>query len=160
MYGYAINDPVNFIDPDGLVAGLVRWDPSRFSHPSAPYNTNPNYSPGVSYVNDYVVDALGGSSDFIGNYFDMRKAKTIGADKYFHCLANCQAAQRGSGGVAAAEWISEKREQWDILVKEDPLSACVADMFANAIGRRGAGGDSPCSEVCGQFRPRGLDLKY
>ena len=29
---------------------------------------------------------------FAKNYFDMREANTIGADKYFHCKANAQAA--------------------------------------------------------------------
>jgi len=44
--------------------------------------------------------------DFVHNYRAMRKANTIGADKYFHCPANCQASQRGSAGSATAELMS------------------------------------------------------
>ena len=32
--------------------------------------------------------------DFWKNYSNMREAKTIGADQYFHCMANCQARLR------------------------------------------------------------------
>ena len=32
---------------------------------------------------------LGAGQDFARNYNNMRQANTIGADKYFHCVANC-----------------------------------------------------------------------
>lgn len=45
------------------------------------------------------VQAAGGAvMDFMQNYIDMRKANTIGGDKYFHCKANCEASRRGAAG--------------------------------------------------------------
>jgi RHS repeat-associated protein len=83
LYGYVVNDPVNFVDPAGTWAG-----------PADIYN----YWRGVG--------------DFIETYVDMREAnwKAPGTDKYFHCKANCEAAQRGPGGVDAACTVSDTRE--------------------------------------------------
>jgi len=89
----------------------------------------------------------------------MRDANTIGADKYFHCMANCQAAREGLGGRDAAAIISEGRELTDQHIKRDPSSACDADRAANGQGRNGDP-TIPCSQVCGSLRPNGLDLRY
>ncbi|GAB1355761.1 hypothetical protein MASR1M12_45100 [Erysipelotrichia bacterium] len=90
----------------------------------------------------------------------MREANTIGADKYFHCKANCEAV-RCLGGKYVAETISEAREQFDHLIKGDPTWACNEDRNANFIGQQGGEHlDVPCSTICQQFRPRGLDPKY
>ncbi|WAR23471.1 SAA-like protein [Mya arenaria] len=43
---------------------------------------------------------------------DMRRANTIGADKYFHARGNYEAARRGTGGRHAATLISNAREYW------------------------------------------------
>ena len=131
LYGYCVNDPINFMDPLGL------WeDPVEFWK-----------------------DFAGGASDLYRNYQDMKDANTIGADKYFHCLANCQASRRGLGGEEAAEKISEGREWFDEKIKGDPPSACNADRAANNQGRRGNRKQS-CKAVCGSLRPSGLNSKY
>lgn len=57
--------------------------------------------------NDHVA---GATDDFIDNYNDMRDANTIGADKFFHCKASCEASQRGPIGGRTAEAISDTRE--------------------------------------------------
>lgn len=44
-----------------------------------------------------------GAWDMWRAYSDMREANYIGADKYFHARGNFDAAQRGPGGVWAAE---------------------------------------------------------
>ena len=36
------------------------------------------------------------------SFSDMKKANTIGADKYFHAKGNYEAAKRGTGGKHAA----------------------------------------------------------
>ena len=126
-----MNDPVNFVDPSGLKAGDW-WDPR-------------SYYPG---------QAAGGAVDFARNYRDMRNANTIGADKYFHCMANCQATQRGPGGADAAKAISEGRELFDQYIKGDSIKACNADRAANVQGQNGAG--SICSQACGSLKPGGL----
>lgn len=98
---------------------------------------------------------------FGGNYHDMRSANTIGADKYFHCKANCEAAQRGSGGDSAACTISDTREFFDQWVKGDPAAASADDQSANRAGRSGGTLDpSPCEILCGGLRPPGLSQQY
>jgi hypothetical protein len=43
-------------------------------------------------------DFGGGVRDFLANYNKMVEVKVKGADRYFHCMANCEATQRGPGG--------------------------------------------------------------
>jgi RHS repeat-associated protein len=98
---------------------------------------------------------------FIANYFDMRDANTIGGDKYFHCKANCEAAQLGPLAANQAESFSNFREFVDRLTG-DPPAASAADQNANEVGRRGglANPGGSCSIICDQFRPNGLPPQY
>lgn len=143
-YVYVSNNPLYYIDP----LGLNQMNRS----PYAPGSSSP------SYVGGFV----GGAFDFGKNYMDMREAWWKGADKYFHCKANCEAAQRGEGGQDVAECISDTREWYDQNVKGDPASASAADQAANLHGRS-QGTLSPkgdCRQMCSQFRPNGLPNKY
>ena len=65
----------------------------------------------------------------------MKNAKTVGANKYFHCVANCQAAKQGYVGDTVANVTSETREQIDERVKGDSRAVCDADRAANSLGR-------------------------
>jgi hypothetical protein len=100
--------------------------------------------------------------DFTSNYQNMRDANTIGADKYFHCKANCEATQRGKTGEFVAETISDGREWVDMNIKGDSKSASDADQKANHHGRKEGkkNVDKSCIDICAPFRPTGLDLKY
>jgi hypothetical protein len=101
------------------------------------------------------------TGDFLQNYRDMRNANTIGADKYFHCKANCEAARRGESGEAMACTSSDTREWFDQKVKGDPLSASLADQNANEYGRGwGANTNLPCDLACMPYRPNGLSPRY
>jgi len=131
LYSYAGNNPVNFIDTMGL------W-------------VNP-----FTYWKDFG----GGAGDFLKNYNDMRDANTIGADKYFHCMANCEASKRGSGGEDAAIGISEAREWFDENIKGDSQCYCDEDRAANAQGRN-CPPEKSCKEQCKSLRPTGLDSRY
>lgn len=51
-----------------------------------------------------------GVMDFVWNYIDMRQSNITRSDKYFHCKANREAAQRGRGGRSAACDVSNARE--------------------------------------------------
>ncbi|WP_353411421.1 RHS repeat-associated core domain-containing protein, partial [Pseudoteredinibacter isoporae] len=118
----------------------------------------------VAHPDDATKDdhAEGAIQDFIDNYQDMREANTIGADKYFHCMANCEASQRGNTAEEIAEIISNTREWVDQNIKGDPESASEADQRANIYGRlqgrNNAGGS--CRALCSPFRPKGLERIY
>jgi RHS repeat-associated protein len=102
---------------------------------------------------------IGAMKDFIDNYREMRRRNTIGADPYFHCMANCQASNRGPIGAAVASVISEGREIYDQYVpwKRDTLEQCNADRAANRQGRRNSQNQNQsCEQRCGSLRPKGL----
>jgi Serum amyloid A protein len=86
----------------------------------------------------------------------MRTANTVGADKFFHCMANCQSARRGSVGTWLSRVIGEGRELSDQYIKGDSPEACDADRAANATGRSGGGQCGSCEDVCSVYRPNGL----
>ena len=136
-YAYVGNNPINFIDINGL---------------------NKQYWKDVQY---FYPDVFGATNDFFRNYKDMRNANTIGADKYFHCKANCQASKRGAGGRLQSRLISETREQFDHRIKGDSLESCNADREANDHGRDiGFESMKQCNQICEIFRPNGLNSKY
>ena len=135
LYGYVLGDPVDFVDPSGLL-----FAPNAGSTSS---NT-------IKWWNNF----FNGSGDFLDNYKNMRDANTIGADKYFHCMANCQASNRGDGGWTAANWISDFREWYQEPF--DGPKACEEDQEANRQGRKGGN----CQKTCERLRPPSLDSKW
>ncbi|XP_053383343.1 serum amyloid A-2 protein-like [Mercenaria mercenaria] len=100
---------------------------------------------------NYARDFAGGSRDMWRAYSDMRRAITIGADKYFHARGNYEAARRGTGGRHAATLISNARE-WVQGGSGRGAQDSAADQEANRWGRNG--GDP------NRFRPNGLDRRY
>ena len=139
LYRYVQNNPISNIDPYGL------WT-----------------LPSPAHVVNYWGEVIGATGDFVQNYQNMRQAKWIGADKYFHCKANCEAAQRGPGGEDTACTISDTREWWDQNIKGYPASDSAADQIANRYGR-GQGAMNPggsCAATCAPFRPTGLPPQY
>lgn len=112
-------------------------------------------------------EAAKAGGNFSRNYGDMRDANTIGADKYFHCKANCEASSLGETGEAVARTISNGREIVDQRIKGDPKSASLADQRANLAGRsarqrirEGSSGAHQCTAACDHFRPNGLSKRY
>jgi RHS repeat-associated protein len=148
VYAYAFGNPVALVDPTGLTPPL--------SAPAALRNVVRKVWPSPGIANQ----VSGAAGDFARNYRDMRDANTIGADKYFHCKANCQATQRGWIGENTACLISNSRETVDQYLKWDPASASKADQLANLAGRTGAASGRACEMVCSAFRPRGLSSAY
>lgn len=101
-------------------------------------------------------------TDFVKNYFDMRRVKYKDADKYFHCKANYQAAQRGWTGRSIAKTLSDAKELIDQNYKKYPQEDSDADQRANNHGREAAlsGEYQSARDACAIFRPKGLDDQY
>lgn len=98
----------------------------------------------------------------VRNRGDMVDAGWVGADKYFHCKGNCEAAQRGQASEEAAVRLGNARELYGTYVKGDPRSDSAADQAANRFGRS-QGRTQPgasCSALCSGYRPRGLPSSY
>ena len=103
----------------------------------------------------FLSQTIGAVSDFTINYSDMRKANTIGADKYFHCKANYEAASRGIIGKKVAKGLSNARELVDVL-RGGNKEASAADQTANVYGREQANKHKNGKSACSPYRPNGL----
>lgn len=147
LYGYVLNDPANFIDPQGLMGNP--------NGPAVPPSSSPSS-----------ISQVGGSvGDFINAYTDQWMATNIvgrahhgwaNQDVYFNCRANCEAAQRGLSGEDAAQCMSSARENWDEFWGQSPADTH-RDQTANLLGR-GGGSTNPsgsCKQISGVFRPGG-----
>lgn len=119
---------------------------------------------------DGLEDISGAVSDFISNYQDMKEANTIGADKYFHSKANCEAAQRGELGSAVAKGISDLREFTDkyknIYLKgmseAESAKDSAEDQKANKYGRQQGSQypDGDCGDMIDIYHPNDLSDRY
>jgi hypothetical protein len=107
---------------------------------------------------------------FWDNYWSMREANFIGADKYFHSKANAEAAQLGKTGEEIAKFISDAREFVDyytnLHLKKLSLQATIEDarkdQQANLFGRE-QGRNNPnldARDLVRPLRPEGLDERY
>jgi hypothetical protein len=115
-----------------------------------------------------VQQMVGAIADMTQNYFDMKRDNTIGND-YFHCKANYEAADRGNIGRSIAQWIGNKKEDFDYYKNQfrglSPLEASIDrihDRKVNQIGRQRAqsGLYSNSKDACNSFRVRGINEKY
>ena len=122
----------------------------------SPNGYNPYSQPGDQFWIEFNMAAAA----FVSNYRDMRGANTVGADKYFHCKANFQAASYGPGGVFFAEHFSNLREIWDQNVKGYPRWDSVNDQEANKWGRDQVGVTTDPCEACEKYGPNGLPDYY
>lgn len=147
LYGYVLGDPVNGFDPYGL------------------YDLFP--------VGDVLGDGqeaqgtiFEATMDFVDNYLDLREANTIGADAYFHCIANCEATSRGGYGEATADVIGFCREVSDYTqasggeIDVEAAGQSLADLLANEVGQEAARQGLVCRLACDPFRPGALSPAY
>ncbi|XP_065737850.1 serum amyloid A-2 protein isoform X2 [Phocoena phocoena] len=104
----------------------------------------------------FLGEAYEGAKDMWRAYSDMKEANYKNSDKYFHARGNYDAAQRGPGGVWAAEVIRENLQRVTDLFQHGDSGHGVedskADQFANEWGRSGKDPN--------YFRPAGLPSKY
>jgi RHS repeat-associated protein len=135
LYGYVVNAPINLTDPLGL-------NPVRLLFIIG----------GVAY---FAKEGTEAATIFLKNYNEMVKKNWRGADKYYHCRANCEATKLGLAGELTAVVISNVREITDQIRKGDSPEVCEADQVANRTGRSVLPGQQ-CEYVCSGFRPRGM----
>lgn len=128
--------------PTAMAMGQA-FNPSRLARPDNPFSA---------------------AGDFAAAYQDMRDANHIGADKYFHCRGNCEAAQRGPVSEWTAERLSNAREAAQMRVGRPPeaLQSAIEDQQANRWGRRSGRGnpDKTCTGLCSRYRPDSLPPRY
>lgn len=121
---------------------------------------------GSDDLSQFLLDFSGGVGDFVRNYSEMRakKLKMNRADLFYHCLANCEASQRGVGGLTAATTISIGREIVDFpknviakgLSPSESLVDCLGDLRADFKGILGGTSGLRCSAVCKPRQQKGL----
>ena len=116
-----------------------------------------------------VRQAVGAIKDMNRNYWDMKRDNTIGNVDYFHCKANYEAADRGDLGRSIAQWLGDKKEDFDYYKNQlRGLSALEAsldrihDRNVNKIGRQRAqsGLYSNSRDACESFRVKGINDDY
>lgn len=116
-----------------------------------------------------VRQAVGAIKDMNRNYCDMKRDNTIGNDDYFHCKANYEAADRGDLGRSIAQWLGDKKEDFDYYKNQlRGLSALEAsldrihDRNVNKIGRQRAQSVlySNSRDACESFRVKGINDDY
>ena len=116
-----------------------------------------------------VRQAVGAIKDMNRNYWDMKRDNTIGNDDYFHCKANYEAADRGDLGRSIAQWLGDKKEDFDyyknqlrgLSALEESLDR-IHDRNVNKIGRQRAqsGLYSNSRDACESFRVKGINDDY
>jgi RHS repeat-associated protein len=136
LFAYVENAPLNRRDPLGL-AGISAGDIAGLI-------------PGACEVT-----AL---SALLGPYNKMKQAKTIDADKYFHCVGSCESARVGYCGFYVSYIITEGREIFDYYFKGDSKESCAEDREANRYGRRWK--IMTCRAMCIKFRPPKMDERW
>jgi RHS repeat-associated protein len=133
LFRYVLNNPTVYVDPSGRDAVMATVGPM---------------------VNDAV-------SDFWRNYQNMKNARRPGPptrDKYFHCMANCEASRRNLGGLIISYVIGYGREATDFprniiqknMTPAASLKDCMQDLEANSKGRNFDLSKS-CSQVCSVY---------
>ena len=84
--------------------------------------------------------------DMVRNFGDMNRLGLEGADKFFHCKGNYEAAKRGLWGKTVASTISAAKEVKDIF--KYGLNDSITDWRANQRGWKGAKEGKSLSETC------------
>jgi RHS repeat-associated protein len=127
FFSYVDNNPVILTDPFGLITkGRGEADKAN------------------AWLADCWLNAFGAAGVFVAQNQRMRDNNTIGVDKYFHCMANCEGTKQGPCGAGASQILSFVREAYG-AAKGDPAQDRRDDFSANAHGRT-----CPPTQTCAQ----------
>ncbi len=143
-------DPLGMVDGPNVYA-YVGGNPANAADPLGAWLINPNGDPSTQI--GCAIQKLWQA------YREMKRANWIGADKYFHCKGNCEAAKCGDAGAGMAAVISWLREIYGRWWKGDPVYDMLADMEANSWGSE-CPDDMDCGDRCRKYRPAGLPAEY
>jgi RHS repeat-associated protein len=135
LYGYVLDDPINLTDPYGL-----------FPPPTAGE-----------------VEFLGNQGEIVKRALDhlrqraneMVQRNVVGDDRFFHCVAMCEAAKEGIAGSIAAGVAGELRELWQQYRHGAPVEECTADRLANEEGLEHGQSGASCVDSCRHLLPLG-----
>jgi|GEM_PF-4760575 len=114
------------------------------------------------------MDEIGAIKDFASNFTKMQVNNFAKSDKYYHCMANCEASSRGVAGQNAARALSCFREASDVIVntllKGKPLDYTLKDspndMSANRLGLEKGRAGVRCSSACHSYERNWPEPKY
>ena len=153
LYAYVSNAPADFIDPLGLYTGkqLVAGAALVALGGAAAVQVAVSVVPTV--VGMLTVGEA--APAFFANWLALQTAQKMypgdpnmrHVDKYFHCMANCEAAQRGALPALGAAALGYAKEAWDLATKDYGMGDSIMDLKANKYGRECAKGN--CSNHCG-----------
>lgn len=134
-YGYVGGNPVSYIDPLGLQDRLGGFKPP---------------GPPPRFPVDVVREILYRHAN------EMQAKNWIGADKFYHCMAMCEAASLGEEEAAIAGMAGEARELNQQYRRGDSKEECDADRAANAAGQKAGRAGQVCSTACDGYKPLGM----
>ena len=135
----------NYANNNYLVSGKSTLDPNwgqKTSKLLDNYLENYTYNPGRIHTG-----ILAPYYDMRKNYDKMVKDDLIGADKFYHCKANYEAANRGAWGEMLGKVISLSRELYG-LATGDPLSDSLDDWRADKRGWNGVTKGLSLKQAC------------
>ena len=152
-------------DPLGLVAGpnvmaYVDAQPTSLVDPTGLQGFQRQFITPQNLQDE--VERACAQGAFGRNFIEMRRANWLYSDSYFHCKANCEAAQCGAAGEESACVLGEVRELADRLFKGDTPFEVASDKSANQFGRD-QGRTNPsksCKILCADYRPKGLPEEF
>ena len=137
-------DPINFTAGPNFYV-YVGNRPAKYRDP---FGLQDSGWPAMNPQDDPAYQFGEGAADMKRNYDRMIQRNWKGSDKWYHCMANCQATNEGPGGAAAAKVISFVRTNVISRVREP--DDWQNDEKANKCGQHG--GD--CEKTCAQYIPK------
>lgn len=134
-YTYVDGEPVDRVDPLGLQDRLGGFKPPG-KPPRIPVGT--------------VKEILYRHAN------EMQAKRWIGSDKFYHCMAMCEAASLGEEEAAIAGAAGHLRELNQQYRHGNPREECDADRAANLTGLRAGRAGKVCTSACATYKPIGM----
>jgi len=143
-YAYVRGNPINLIDPLGLEGvGSFNNGGHRLS-----------WEEGTSLTTLHTIDVVIGILQ--GRASDMQAHNFIGGDKFYHCLAMCEAATGGLMAASIAATAGVARELSQQYRHGYPTEECAANNAANGLGIAAGLTGQNCKESCSELMPSGM----